>query len=149
MMSLAALILALTGFATLALSMHKHHRDLFGKPPPRRRALALRSIGWTLLSLSPGACIIAFGWAIGSVFWIGTLTVAALFVVLSLTYGITFVAGSSLPAAGKNPRKAQKPMSRAPVPAWSRPLAKAMAECGRAPHMDKRNHKSHEQAGAD
>jgi len=87
MMDLAALILATAGFAGLALSMHKHHRDLFGKLPCRLRALAFAGAGWMLLALSFGACIAASGWAIGPVFWVGLITVAALIVVLALTYG--------------------------------------------------------------
>lgn len=94
MMDLAALILATTAFAAIALSMHKHHRDLSGKPPSRLRAWAFTAAGWTLLALSFGACIVASGWAMGSVLWIGLLTVAALVVVLALTYGTGFVSGS-------------------------------------------------------
>ena len=87
MMSLAAHGLALAGFATLALSMWKHHRDLFGKPPSRRRALALRSMGWALLGLSFAACVLQSGWAVGPVLWLGVLTAAALTITLTLTYG--------------------------------------------------------------
>lgn len=70
MMDLAALILATAGFAAVALSMHKHHRDFFDKPPARRRALAFAGAGWSLLAFSFGACIVASGWGIGPVLWI-------------------------------------------------------------------------------
>jgi hypothetical protein len=37
MMTATAMVLATVGFGALALSMHKHHRDLLGAPPPRWR----------------------------------------------------------------------------------------------------------------
>jgi hypothetical protein len=37
MMTATAMVLAPVGFGALALSMHKHHRDLLGAPPPRWR----------------------------------------------------------------------------------------------------------------
>lgn len=93
MIDLTALILATAGLAAIALSMHKHHRDLFGRPPSRPRGLALAGAGWIILALSFWACIVASGWAIGPVLWIGLLTVAAIIVVLVLTYGTGFVSG--------------------------------------------------------
>lgn len=108
MMVLAALILATAGFAGLALSMHKHHRDLFGKPPSRPRALAFAGAGWTLLALSFGASIVASGWAIGTVFWIGILTVAAFVVVLALTYGTGYVSGAGRSKMRKTTRAAKR-----------------------------------------
>lgn len=83
-MDLAALALALIGFAALALSMRKHHCDVFGVVPSRWRALALRFVGWTLLGSSLAACVAASGRATGPVLWFGVLTVAAVLVVLSL-----------------------------------------------------------------
>lgn len=108
MIDLAALILATAGFAAIALSMHKHHRDLFGRPPSRLRALAFAGTGWTLLALSFSACIVASGWAIGPVLWIGFLTVAGLVIVLALTYGAGIVSGGGRPA----PRKATRTTKR-------------------------------------
>ncbi|MCG8559813.1 MAG: DUF3325 domain-containing protein [Hyphomicrobiales bacterium] len=87
MMEATALLLATAGFGMLALSMQKHHRDLFGAPPSQWHALALHSIGWVLLGLSFAACILDSGWAIGPVLWLGILTVAALVSALTLTYG--------------------------------------------------------------
>lgn len=86
MMTLAALILVLAGFGSLALSMHKHHRDQFGTPPPRGRAIAFQTVGWTLLAASIAPCVAGSGWSIGLVLWVGLLPVAALVVALTLTY---------------------------------------------------------------
>jgi hypothetical protein len=85
MMDLAALMLAVAGFAALALSMHKHHRDVFGSPPTHRRASAFRAIRWALLGLSFGACVFNSGWAIGPVLWLGLLSVSGLTVTLLLS----------------------------------------------------------------
>ncbi|MBL27182.1 MAG: iron transporter [Rhodospirillaceae bacterium] len=87
MMALGALALALSGFAALALAMDKHHRDLFGSPPPRGRAIALRAVGWVLLSMSLAASGASSGPSVGPVLWCGLMTVAAILVALVLTYG--------------------------------------------------------------
>lgn len=85
-MILATLALLLAGLAALALSMHKHHRDLLGTAPRRGRVLLLRGAGWALLGLSAAACIAGQGVSVGIVFWFGTLTVAALAVAAALTW---------------------------------------------------------------
>ena len=121
MMSLAAPILALAGFAALALSMHKHHRDLFGGPPSRWRALALRSLGWMLLGLSCAACILESGWAVGPVLWLGVLTGAALMAVLTLTYRPWSVPGRDyMTSRGSSSSARDKPRA---VGASARPVA--------------------------
>lgn len=85
-MAAFALATAIAGFASLALSTQRHHRELFGTPPARRRVVALRVAGWMLLCVSLAACIKGPGWPVGSVLWFGMLTVAALPVILILTY---------------------------------------------------------------
>jgi len=84
MTDLATLAVALVGFAALALSMHRHHRDIFGKAPTVPRRLALRIAGWGLLGMSLATCIATFGWAIGLVHWTGLLTAAGMTVALLL-----------------------------------------------------------------
>jgi hypothetical protein len=82
----AALVLAVAAFGSLALSMHKHHCNLFGAPPSHARAVAFRAIGWTLLAGSITPCVAASGWSVGTVLWFGLLTIAALVVALLLAY---------------------------------------------------------------
>jgi hypothetical protein len=123
MIDLAALILATAGFAAIALSMHRHHRDLFGRPPSRPRALAFAGTGWTLLALSFSACIVASGWAIGPVLWIGLLTVAGLVIVLALTYGAGIVSGGERPAPRKATRAARGKGQNANNSSQSRSMA--------------------------
>ena len=86
MMELIALFLALCGFGAMALAMRRHHRDLFGTQPSPRHSLALRATGWMLLGLSFAVCIVASDWSVGSVLWLGILTVAALICALTVTY---------------------------------------------------------------
>src|SRR3546814_12711509 len=86
MIALFALMLALAGFAALAVAMHKHHRVLCGAPPSRARAIVLRVAGWVLLGLSLHACVVRSGWGIGPVLWFGLLTLSGLAVALSLAY---------------------------------------------------------------
>jgi hypothetical protein len=102
MTALAAFTLAFFGFAALALSMHRHHRDVFGAPPTRARSLALRIAGWVLLGLSLAPCIAQAGWAVGIVRWLGLLTAAALAIVLILTL---------MPSANRPARTRRDPVS--------------------------------------
>lgn len=86
MMALAAVVLSFAGFAALAVSMARHHRDLFGRPPERRLMLALRAAGWLLLAAAFAPAIRHSGPAIGIVLWFGIATLTAMSVALMLTY---------------------------------------------------------------
>ena len=86
MIGLLVFLLAAGGFAALALSMHRHHRDLFGRPPAAARALSLKTAGWALLALSFATCLGLAGRAVGPVLWLGLSTAAAAAVALSLTW---------------------------------------------------------------
>ena len=85
MTEITALLLSLLGFAALALAMHKHHRDILGRPIPPVRRHGLRLTGWGLLALAFAACIAGKGWATGPVLWFAQLTVAALAIAMLLT----------------------------------------------------------------
>lgn len=86
MMTLAAFVLTVAGFAALALSMLKHHRDLIGGALSARRRLGYRIAGWALLSTSLVLVLISEGASIGIALWFGLATMAALIVALLLTY---------------------------------------------------------------
>ena len=96
MTAVAVLVLSCSGFAALALSMHRHHRDLFGRPPARLRKLALNLAGWALLCASVVASVIGQGFSIGLTLWFGIITLAALLVVTSLTYAPRVFTGRSM-----------------------------------------------------
>lgn len=83
---LATLALLLASFAALAVSMHKHHRDLCGSPLPRGRLILLRCSGWTLLAAALIPAIKGYGASIGIVLWVGGATAAVLAVAMTLTY---------------------------------------------------------------
>lgn len=50
---LATLTLTLASLMAFALAMTRHHRQLLGRPPSARTAMAWRLAGWALLALSP------------------------------------------------------------------------------------------------
>jgi hypothetical protein len=86
MMSLVAFILALAGFAALALAMHRHYRHVRHHALGTGTQILLRLTGAGSLAASFAACIADAGWAIGPVLWLGWLTAAALTVALGLTF---------------------------------------------------------------
>lgn len=88
MKALLALAAALSGFSALSLAMDRHHEDCRGRgqlPSPALRRW-LRAGGAFGLALSLWAAIVGYGSAQGWVFWFGAMTVAALAVVLTLSY---------------------------------------------------------------
>jgi hypothetical protein len=90
--------LSFSGFASLALSLDRHHRAMFRVPVPRRRVAGLRAAGWSGLALSFAASVAAAGWNFGPVQWIGTLTGSALVVVALISYRPTWLRAAALAA---------------------------------------------------
>lgn len=86
MMLWLALIASLVGFATLALAMGRHHKQVWRREPSPRRQWLLRATGWTLLLAGLLLCQAQVGWAGGLVWWAGLLTLAALLVTLFLSF---------------------------------------------------------------
>lgn len=86
MMSVLSWLLALAGFAALALAMEEHHEWLLGRAPSHRRRLTLRLLGGGLLATSFLAATHAWGAGPGAVAWCGLLTAAAAPLVLARTY---------------------------------------------------------------
>ncbi|QWT19465.1 DUF3325 domain-containing protein [Bacillus sp. NP157] len=84
-MMLLCLLAALAGFAALSLGMSRHQRDVLGRALPARTTRAVKWSGWVLLALAWAAAIASDGAALGSVYWIGALTFAALVVAFSVT----------------------------------------------------------------
>lgn len=88
MKALLAFSAALTGFSALSLAMDRHYEDFKGRgntpSAPLRRWMRVAGVLGLVLSL--WAAIAGYGSAQGWVFWFGAMTVAAMAVVLTLTY---------------------------------------------------------------
>jgi len=70
----------------LCLSMPRHHDELLGHKPSRRRRQGLMLGGWLLLGLSLWAAVTFNGWSFGLVDWFAVLMLSALALVLLLPY---------------------------------------------------------------
>ena len=83
-----ALAFTYSGFTALSQTLDRHYADRHGRgatPSPAER-LRLQVLGWAALALALAACVQQQGWPMGSVSWIGTLTLGALVLVLLLSY---------------------------------------------------------------
>ena len=80
---LLLLLLALAGFAALALAMERHQEDVFGKALSQRITRSLRIVGWISLLLCLWLAVAAKGWSFGLVAYSGHTSGAA---------GIVFIA---------------------------------------------------------
>jgi hypothetical protein len=85
--TLAACILAVWGFALLALSQQRHLERVFeSNRPPSHNRRAQTAIGFIAIGLSLPACIASQGASFGSLLWVLLLSAAALAVALMLTW---------------------------------------------------------------
>lgn len=83
---LAACILALLGFALLALSQERHWEHAWGSNKPSAPAISTQhATGFVAISLSLPCCVIAQGASFGSLLWVMLLSAAALAVAFMLT----------------------------------------------------------------
>lgn len=85
---LAVLALAHLGLGCLSLAMQRHHGEVFGRGAALTRAsqLQLRVAGWLLLASAYALAVSHFDWGVGSVLWLGTLTLAGLLLILLMAY---------------------------------------------------------------
>jgi hypothetical protein len=84
-MSALAFALAFSAFVALCLSMEKHQMDLHGAKRADVAAMRrLRWAGWALTVAAFVVAIIARGWTIGPLWWLGTMTVSG----IAITYGL-------------------------------------------------------------
>lgn len=94
LLALAGLGAALAGFAALSLAMDRHWAQWHGRgaTPAARIRRGLRHAGTVGLAASLAACLALRGPAQGWVAWAGILTLAALVLVLTLTFAARGVA---------------------------------------------------------
>jgi len=85
-MTALGLLLAFCGFAALSLSMERHYEQVFDHAPIKVRMVILRAGGWLLLALAALPALDHAGTSVGLAVWAGELTVAAVVVMLVLSY---------------------------------------------------------------
>ncbi|CRL99903.1 MULTISPECIES: DUF3325 domain-containing protein [Pseudomonas] len=83
---LLALLMCYAGFTALCLSTDRHHGELLHSRPSPRRRIALRVIGWLLLTVSIWPAVAVADWGQGLVEWCAVLMLSALLLVLLLPY---------------------------------------------------------------
>lgn len=95
---LATLALTYSAWVALSLAMDRHYADINGRgtEPSAVRRKRGRWLGTLALTAAFVVCVRDSGWGIGPVAWLGTMTVAALLLVLQLCY-----APKSVPRTGK------------------------------------------------
>lgn len=85
-MSLLAALLALTGFACLALGMERHQGALLTHRLSRRGQRRAVIAGWAALAFAYAAALAVWGAAVGTVVWVGLLSLGAMTVLLTLSW---------------------------------------------------------------
>ncbi|MGH9161661.1 MAG: DUF3325 domain-containing protein [Vicinamibacteraceae bacterium] len=86
MLIVLAASLAYAGVTGLCLSMPRHHLQVWRRHPTGAVRVILRVAGWLCLIGALVASAAAWGWPIGSVAWVGFLSVSALALVFLLAY---------------------------------------------------------------
>lgn len=77
-------LLALAGFAGLALAMHRHGEQLLGTEPAERTRRRARAAGWLLLAVALALGMARLGGQVGTTLWLGWLSLAGLALVFAL-----------------------------------------------------------------
>lgn len=85
-MTLLAWLLAVLGFTGLALSMDRHHRDVFAALPTSARRRVLKTIGWLALAAALGCSVRGWGLAYGVIAGLGLMAAGAAPPLLWLSY---------------------------------------------------------------
>lgn len=95
------LLLALAGFACLALAMIRHQEDWFGKVLSPCATRLLRVVGWLFLLLALWLAVAGMGWGFGLTAYSGHTSAAA---------GVVFIvllAGNHIKERRRDERKAR------------------------------------------
>lgn len=84
---LAAAVLALLGFALLALSQERHFETVYAAPlPATHLCSAQRGAGFTLICISLPVCVASQGPGLGGLLWLVLISAAAMAVAFTLTW---------------------------------------------------------------
>ena len=97
---LATLSLAYSAWVALSLAMDRHYADIHGRGAEPGALLRKRGrwLGTLALTAAFAVCVRDSGWGIGPVAWLGTMTIAALLLVLQLCYAPQSVLRTGKPA---------------------------------------------------
>lgn len=104
-MTVLAWLLAVAGFTALALSMDRHHRDVFSALPTPTRRRCLRGAGWVAVLASITCCIIGWGVIHGVITALGVLAAGAAPPLFWLSYR---TAPRARPSPGALPARAPR-----------------------------------------
>lgn len=104
-MTVVAWLLAMLGFTALALSMNRHHRDVFSALPSPLQRHCLRASGWVALLASASCCVFSWGLAYGVIAGLGVLAAAAAPPLFWLSYR---TAPRARPSPGATPARAPR-----------------------------------------
>lgn len=85
MIHLMIAVPALIGFALLLMAMARHQQDWLSRKLPPRHSRLLRRCGLGALALAFAAAVLGFGWAYGTVCWLGWLSLTAALVLTAQT----------------------------------------------------------------
>ncbi|WP_420787340.1 DUF3325 domain-containing protein [Shewanella chilikensis] len=85
-MMIALIALTYLAFGLLAMSMFGHFRESMGRAPKTLESQLLYVSGWLTLLMSLILCVAKYDWGYGSILFFGLMTLAALPVVLQLSY---------------------------------------------------------------
>lgn len=75
-LNLAVFIISLAGFICLALASDRQGEFLLHRTPSEKERLIFRLLGWPLLFVALVLCWQGWGWSMGTVAWLGWLTMA-------------------------------------------------------------------------
>lgn len=97
---LATLALTYSAWVALSLAMDRHYADINGRgaEPSSVQRKRGRLLGTLALTIAFAVCVRDSGWGIGPVAWLGTMTIAALLIVLQLCYAPRSLLRTGTPA---------------------------------------------------
>lgn len=75
-LNLAVFIISLAGFICLALASDRQGEFLLHRTPSEKERRIFRLFGWPLLAVALALCWQGWGWSMGTVAWLGWLTMA-------------------------------------------------------------------------
>ena len=75
-LNLAVFIISLAGFICLALASDRQGEFLLHRTPSEKERRIFRLLGWPLLAVALALCWQGWGWSMGTVAWLGWLTMA-------------------------------------------------------------------------